>query len=76
MTAPHGTPETHEGRDPAPDPAHHAADDAGPDEHGGGSLGPIDWPMWGAGVVGVIAAVVVVAAFVVSTRFVFLPVPA
>jgi len=59
--------------------AHHAdtADaghDAGhPDEHGhaADSLGSFDWRMWGVGVVGVVAALIVVACFVVSTGFVF-----
>ena len=57
----------------------HDATDAGHDEHDGhdvhgydaDTLGPIDWRMWGAGVLGVLAAVVVVAAFVVATDFVF-----
>ncbi len=60
--------------------AHHAdAADAGhgaghEDEHGhaADTLGPIDWRMWGVGVVGVIAALIVVATFVISTGFVFL----
>ena len=39
--------------------------------HGGETLGPIGWPMWGMGVVGVVAALIVVACFVVSTGFVF-----
>ena len=42
------------------------------DHHDGGTLGPIDWRMWGVGVVGVIAALIVVAGFVVATDFVFL----
>jgi hypothetical protein len=52
-----------------------AAHDAGHhDEHGhaADTLGPIDWKMWGAGVLGVIAALAVVATFVISTGFVFL----
>jgi hypothetical protein len=56
-------------------PAHHAdtADathDAGHhDEHGhaADALGPIDWRMWLVGVVGVVAALIVIAAFMVST---------
>jgi hypothetical protein len=60
---------------------HHA--DAGhigatPDEHGhddhghaADTLGPVDWRMWGVGVAGVISALIVVAAFVVATGFVF-----
>ncbi len=41
------------------------------DGHGGPALGPIDWKMWGVGLVGVAAAVVVVAGFVVATGFAF-----
>ena len=51
----------------------HGADDAGHDAHGHdqGTLGPIDWPMWGAGALGVILAVVVVVAVALATGFVF-----
>jgi hypothetical protein len=59
-----------------PDPAHHADQhDGGPhDEHGhhADAIGPIDWQMWGVGVLGVIVALVVTAGFVVATQFVFL----
>jgi hypothetical protein len=59
--------------------AHHAdtadaSHDAGHHDeqgHAADTLGPIDWTMWGVGVLGVIAAVIVVAGFVVSTGFVF-----
>ncbi len=37
-----------------------------------GTLGPIAWRMWGVGVLGVVAALIIVAAFVVATDFVFL----
>ena len=53
---------------------HHAdTHDAGHDEHGhdGGALGPIDWAMWGAGLLGVIIAIVTVAAVVAATGFAF-----
>ena len=44
----------------------------GHDAHGGGAaLGPIDWTMWGVGVLGVAAALLVVAGFVVATSFSF-----
>jgi hypothetical protein len=49
------------------DAGHHDADG-----HAADTLGPIDWRMWLMGVVGVVAALIVVAAFVVSTGFVFL----
>lgn len=51
-------------------PAH----DAGHDDahgHAADTLGPIDWRMWGVGLLGVVAALIVVAMFVVSTGFVF-----
>ena len=53
---------------------HDAGHGAGHDDHGhdGEPLGPIDWRMWGVGVAGVIAALAVVAAFVIATQFVFL----
>jgi hypothetical protein len=61
-----------------PAPAHHAdAHDAGHDSghgdhgHDEGSLGPVDWPMWGAGVLGVVAAIVTTVAVVAATKFVF-----
>lgn len=50
----------------APDPVHHA------DGHDAGTLGPIDWRMWGVGVLGVVAALAVVACWVLATSFVFL----
>jgi hypothetical protein len=45
----------------------------GADEHGhaADTLGPIDTKMWGVGVLGVVAAVVIVACFVVATGFSF-----
>ena len=77
MTDAHGTPESHSEKDHAPDGHGSAAghDDGahGHDEHahGGMSLGPTDWRMWGAGVVGVVFAVIVTAAFVAATAFSF-----
>ena len=43
----------------------------GHDEHGHAAdmLGPIDWTMWAVGLLGVVAALVVVAAFVLGTHF-------
>jgi hypothetical protein len=46
----------------------HGHDDHG---HGGMELGPIDWRMWGTGVVGVIAALILTAGFVIATAFSF-----
>ena len=51
------------------DETHGAAHDDG---HGHVSepLGPIGWPMWGAGVLGVLVAAVMTAVFAVATGFV------
>lgn len=46
----------------------HGHDDHG---HGGMQLGPIDWRMWGVGVVGVVSALIVVAGVAVATAFNF-----
>ena len=45
--------------------------DAGGHGHEADSLGPIDWAMWAAGAVGVIAALVVTAGLVAATGFAF-----
>jgi ABC-type Zn2+ transport system substrate-binding protein/surface adhesin len=56
---------------------HGAADDHGDDHghddhaHGSEPLGPTDWTMWGAGVLGVVLALVIAAAMVASTGFSF-----
>jgi hypothetical protein len=60
----HGAPAAHGS------PAGHG-DGHGDDGHGGPTLGPIDWRMWGVGVIGVVAALVVAAGFVVATGFAF-----
>ncbi len=39
-----------------------------------GALGPIDWRMWSVGVIGVIAALAVVAGWAIATDFAFLTV--
>jgi hypothetical protein len=65
-----------------PGSSHAAADDHGAasghgdghghDAHGGvEALGPIDWTMWGVGVLGVVAALLVAAGFVIATSFSF-----
>jgi hypothetical protein len=53
--------------------AHHATDDHG-DEHGHddhahaeASLGPVDGPAWGAGILGVLLGLAVAVAFVLAT---------
>ena len=46
-------------------------DGHGHDAHVGEALGPIDWTMWGVGVLGVVAALIVVAGFVAATDFSF-----
>ncbi len=49
-----------------------AAHGTGHDDHGHGhaadTLGPIDWPMWIVGVIGVAVAIVIVVAFVLGTQ--------
>ncbi len=57
----------------APTDAHDDGHGGGHGEHhDGGTLGPIAWRMWGVGILGVVAALFVVAAMVVATDFVFL----
>ena len=48
-------------------------DGHGHDDHGHAQepLGPIDWPMWGIGVLGVVLALAVIAAMVLATGFNF-----
>ena len=65
---------THDDHPPVhePDDAGHAhghEEHGGHDEHDehGASLGPIDWPAWGAGLVGIAAGLAVAAALYVST---------
>jgi hypothetical protein len=56
---------------PAHDAGHgtaHGHDDHG---HAADTLGPIAWRMWGAGVLGVLAALAVVVGVVLATGFSF-----
>jgi hypothetical protein len=46
----------------------HAHDDLG--DHGP-VLGPIDWRMWGVGILGVACALAIIAGFVAATGFAF-----
>lgn len=48
-------------------------DDHGHDDHAHPpeALGPIDWAMWGAGVLGVIVGLIVTAGLVLATSFSF-----
>ncbi len=54
-TAAHGT-----GQD-----AGHGHDDHG---HAADALGPIDWPMWLVGLLGVVVALVIVVGFAIATQ--------
>lgn len=59
-----------------PDPHGSATDhgdDHGHDDHGhdDDTLGAVDWTMWGVGVIGVVFAIVIAAAFVAATGFAF-----
>ena len=75
MTAAHGTPESHDEHATAPE--HAAAHDAAHDEHHDSmALDAIDWPMWGAGILGVAVAALMVAAAVIATDFAFFGVTA
>lgn len=47
--------------------AGHAANVHDTDEHAGEALGPIDWPAWGAGAVGVLVALLIALALAVPT---------
>lgn len=79
MSQPHGTPESHTEQDHAPDSHAGGGDheaghgDGHADGHGHDAvvLGPVDWPMWGVGVVGLLAAAVLTVALVVATGFSF-----
>lgn len=51
--------------------SHGAASDHDEHGHAADSLGPIDWRMWGAGVLGVVAGLVTMAAMVAGTGFTF-----
>ncbi len=53
--------------------AGHGDSHGGHDEHGhaADTIGPIDTTMWGVGILGVAVAVVVIACFVLATKFVF-----
>jgi len=44
----------------------HGHDDHG---HAADTLGPIDWTMWGVGVLGVVVAAIIVVGFVIATKF-------
>jgi ABC-type Zn2+ transport system substrate-binding protein/surface adhesin len=48
-------------------------DDHGHDDHGhpAEALGPVDWAMWGAGVLGVVVGLIVTAGLVLATSFSF-----
>ncbi len=86
MSEPHPAPDAHDEPGRVPDMhgssdvvegAHGSTADHGNghghDDHGheGMGLGPIDWRMWAVGVVGVVAALIVTAGFVVATGFQF-----
>lgn len=84
MTDPHGThgpsanlPDAHGSSTVVAGP-HGEATDHGDDGHGHDdhahapeALGQVDWSMWGVGLLGVAAALAVMAGFVVATGFSF-----
>lgn len=69
-------PDVH-GTSTAVEGAHGSTSDHGEDHghddhaHAAVALGGIDWPMWGAGILGVVLALIIAAAFVTSTGFSF-----
>lgn len=71
MSDHHAAPDAH-GQDHGDD-AHDSGHGGGHDDHGHGgmALGPIDWKMWGIGIIGVISALIVIAGFAVATSFSF-----
>ena len=87
MTDAHGTPDTHGTSAHVPDvhgiahqvvgplgsAADHGADGHGHDDHAHAAeaLGAVDWRMWGAGALGILAALAVTAAVVIGTGFAF-----
>jgi hypothetical protein len=66
----HGTSTAVEGVHGSPDDH---GDGHGHDDHAHASetLGPIDWTMWGVGILGVVLALAVVAGMVLATGFSF-----
>lgn len=81
VTHPAPAPDTHvpdvHGTSHAVEGAHGSTADHGDghghDDHGhpAEALGPIDWPMWGVGILGVALALAVAAALVLATGFSF-----
>jgi hypothetical protein len=71
MSEPHATPGPHD--EPAQAPEAHDAAAEHDDEHGHDSmtLGPVDWQMWGVGVLGVVVALIITAGFAIATDFQF-----
>jgi hypothetical protein len=76
MTDAHGAevPDQH-GASHAVEGEHGSVDDHGGDHghddhgHAAEALGPIDWPMWGVGVLGVVVAIIVTAGLVAASGF-------
>jgi hypothetical protein len=87
MSDPHGTHDAHGPSAHVPDAhgasqvvegphgsaTDHGDDGHGHDDHGHASeaLGPIDWSMWGVGLLGVAVALAMTVGFVLSTGFSF-----
>ena len=62
-----GAPHAVHGGDVSHDDATHGAGAHADDAHGT-ALGPVDWPAWGAGLLGVAAGLVVAACLFLSTN--------
>jgi hypothetical protein len=71
MSDMHGTQQVQAAGAHGPADGHDAGSHDNDHGHPGDTLGPIDWPMWGVGVLGVVLALAVVAGFVLATGFSF-----
>ena len=69
MSDTHPIPDEH-GSSHAVEGPHGSAADHGDDHaHGSEALGPIDWPMWIVGVIGVIVALIMTAGLAAASGF-------
>jgi ABC-type Zn2+ transport system substrate-binding protein/surface adhesin len=72
--APHTVPDEH-GMSHAVEGPHGSTADHGGDHghddhaHGNEALGPIDWPMWAVGVIGVVVALLITAGLAAASGF-------
>ena len=55
--------------DDAPEPSGHGSSHGHGEGHDDAALGPVDWPAWGAGLLGVALGLAVAWAFVLANLF-------